>query len=245
MRKFFGYILSPIFYLVFGLLLVVFHGIQWLCLKFGGYNAHKWSVDTLNFFLTKSYYLLGNLVRFRNSYQLPTDRPIIFIANHQSMFDIPPLIYYLRKYHAKFISKIELTRGIPSVSFNLKHGGGANIDRNDSKQAIAEILKLAKNMKAKTWSTVIFPEGTRSRNGVMKSFKEGGIATILKKVPNALVVPIAIQNSWRMQRYGGFPADTFVSLTWDVLAPIEPNDRLPEEIVQEAERAIREKIGQA
>jgi 1-acyl-sn-glycerol-3-phosphate acyltransferase len=79
----------------------------------------------------------------------------------------------------------------------------------------------------------------------MKSFKEGGIATILKKVPNALVVPIAIQNSWRMQRYGGFPADTFVSLTWDVLAPIEPNDRLPEEIVQEAERAIREKIGQA
>ncbi|HLW50279.1 MAG TPA: lysophospholipid acyltransferase family protein [Sphingobacteriaceae bacterium] len=242
MRKLLGYIVSPIFYIVFGILLLVFHGIQWICLKIGGYGLHKWSVDTLNFFLMKSYYILGNSVKFTNDQQLPTDRPIIFVANHQSMFDIPPLIYHLRKHHAKFISKIELTRGIPSVSFNLRHGGGANIDRKDSKQAIAEILKLARNMKANTWSTVIFPEGTRSRTGVMKPFKEGGIATILKKVPEALIVPIAINNSWRMQRYGGFPIETFVAMTWEVLPPIEPAGRLPEEVVAEAEAAISAQV---
>src|SRR5690606_22040997 len=132
MRKVLGYILTPAFYVVFGLLLVVFHGVQWLCLKLGGYRLHKWSVDTLNFFLTGSYYLLGNSIHWTNKQHLPPDRSIIFVANHQSMFDIPPLIYFLRKYHGKFISKIELTKGIPSVSFNLKHGGGANIDRKDS-----------------------------------------------------------------------------------------------------------------
>lgn len=170
MKKLIAYVLTPIFYLVFGLLLLVFHLIQWLCLKMGGYGPHKKSVDVLNFFLTASYYLLGNSVTWINPYTLPTDRPIIFVANHQSMFDIPPLIYYLRKHHAKFISKIELTRGIPSISFNLLHGGGANIDRKDSKQSISEILKLAGNMKKYNWSVVIFPEGTRARSGEMKTF---------------------------------------------------------------------------
>lgn len=239
MRKLAGFILSPIFYLVFGLLLLIFHPIQWLCLKLGGYGPHKRSVDLLNWFLMFSYWLLGNRVRWINKQNLPTDRPIIFLANHQSMFDIPPLIFYLRAYHAKFISKIELTRGLPSISFNLKYGGGANIDRKDSKQAIAEILKLARNMKQHGWSTVIFPEGTRSRTGNMKDFHVGGIATILKKVPDALLVPIAINNSWRMQRHGTFPLDTFVGMSWEVLSPIEPGNRPAEELVKEAEQRIR------
>src|SRR3546814_14757295 len=81
----------------------------------------------------------------------------------QSMYDIPPLIFFLRKHHGKFISKIELAKGIPSISFNLRHGGAANIDRKDPKQSIAEILKLANNMKTKNWSAFIFPEGKIGR----------------------------------------------------------------------------------
>ena len=66
------------------------------------------------------------------------------------MYDIPPIIWFLRKHHAKFISKIELTKGIPSISYNLRNGGGANIDRKDSKQSIMEIVKLAQRMREKT-----------------------------------------------------------------------------------------------
>ena len=44
-------------------------------------------------------------------------QPIIVVSNHQNMMDIPPLIWYFRHQHAKFISKKELGRGIPSVSF--------------------------------------------------------------------------------------------------------------------------------
>ena len=50
-------------------------------------------------------------------------------------------------------------------------------------------------MKENNWSTVIFPEGTRSKDGKVKAFQSAGIATILKKCPEALLVPIAV-NSW-------------------------------------------------
>ncbi|MEB0250062.1 1-acyl-sn-glycerol-3-phosphate acyltransferase, partial [Mucilaginibacter sp. 5B2] len=116
MKKFLGYILSPIATAAFFLMLVIFHPIQWLCLKLGGYSAHKRSVDILNFFLVQTVYILGNTVTFINKQNLPLSRPIIFVANHQSLFDIPPMIYHLRKYHAKFISKVELAKGTPSIS---------------------------------------------------------------------------------------------------------------------------------
>lgn len=242
MRKFFGYLLSPLFYLLFGIIITVFHPIQWLCLKLGGYRAHKNCVDVLNCCLLASYYVLGNTVRFTNKQQLPTDRPILFVANHQSMYDIPPLIFFLRKHHGKFISKIELAKGIPSISFNLRHGGAANIDRKDSKQSIGEILKLANNMKIKNWSAFIFPEGTRSKTGNIKPFNVGGAATILKKVSNVLVVPVAINNSWQMVRYGFFPLNTFTRMSWEVLSPIEPHGLTAEEVVGLAEARIRENV---
>ena len=243
MNKLLGYVFSPLFYLAFFLSLVVFHPIQWVCYRFFGYRAHKISVDALNFFLTYSDLFLLSSVSFKNEQKLPTDRPIIFVSNHQSMYDIPALIWFLRKYHVKFISKIELTKGIPSISFNLKYGGGANIDRKDSKQAISEIIKLGRRMKDNNWSTMIFPEGTRSKDGHLKHFQVGGIATLLKVVPNALIVPIAIENSWKIVKYGTYPLRVGEQLRWTVLTPIEPNGKLPENVVMEAELAIKKIVG--
>lgn len=244
MNKFFGYIFSPIFYLFFFLTLIIFQPIQWVAYRLFGYKAHKSSVDILNFFLTYCDIFLGSSITFKNDQHLPVDRPIIFVANHQSMYDIPALIWFLRKYHVKFISKIELTRGIPSISFNLKYGGGANIDRKDSKQAISEIIKLGRRMKENTWSTMIFPEGTRAKDGKIKSFQVGGIATLLKVVPNALIVPVAIENSWKLVQYGSFPLSFGERLRWTVLNPIEPEGRNPEIVTLEAEQAIRVKLNQ-
>lgn len=244
MNKFLGYIFSPIFYLFFFLSLVIFQPIQWVCYRLFGYKAHKTSVDILNFFLTYCDIFLGSSITFRNDHELPLNRPIIFVANHQSMYDIPGLIFFLRKYHVKFISKIELTKGIPSISFNLKYGGGANIDRKDSKQAISEIIKLGRRMKENTWSTMIFPEGTRAKDGNMKSFQVGGIATLLKILPNALIVPVAIENSWKLVQYGSYPLSFGERLKWTVLNPIEPEGRNPEVVVLEAENAIRAKLNQ-
>jgi len=239
MKKFLGYFLTPVATGVFLLILVIFQPIQWACFRFFGYSAHKKSVDILNLFLLRSVYLLGNTVTFINKQNLPVGRPIIFLANHQGLLDIPPMIWYLRKYHAKFISKIELTKNIPSISYNLRHGGGANIDRKDQRQSITEIMKLGVRMKENNWSAVIFPEGTRSTDGTIKTFQVGGIATILKKCPEALLVPIAIKDSWKMIRYGQYPLNTFTPMKWEVLTPIEPAGRPIEEVVLEAENQIR------
>jgi len=158
------------------------------------------------------------------------------------MYDIPPLIWFLREYYAKFISKIELTQGIPSISFNLKYGGGANIDRKDSKQAVAEILKLGERLESNNWSAVIFPEGTRSRNGKLKQFAVGGVATLLKKCPDALIVPVSIKGSWKFVQYGAFPLSFGEKMSWTVLEPIENTGEPLEEIVMMAENAIKATI---
>jgi 1-acyl-sn-glycerol-3-phosphate acyltransferase len=239
MKRIIGHIFSPLHHIGFFFFLILFQPIQWLSLKLGGYAAHKKSVDILNFCLVGTYYLVGCSVKFSYKVKPPTNRPIIFVANHQSMYDIPPLIYHLRKYHTKFISKIELTKNIPSISFNLKYGGGANIDRNDKKQSVAEILKLGQRLKDNNWSAAIFPEGTRSKNGVMKEFRIGGIATLLKKAPNAIIVPIAVENAWEMVRYGLVWLNAFVPLKITVLAPIEPAGIDIEEVIKQAETAIK------
>jgi len=244
MRKFFGYILTPIHYICFSLTLLIFHPIQWVAYNAFGYRAHKWIVDVMNWFLTASYYCLGNTVTFINRQNLPLNRPIIFLANHQSTYDIPPMIYHLRQYHAKFISKIELTKGIPSVSYNLKVGGGANIDRKDPRQSITELVNLGTRMKERNWGTVIFPEGTRSKDGSVKIFQSAGVAAILKKCPDALLVPIAISNSWKMVQWGSYPLGTFISMKWEVLAPIEVESGTVAERVLAAENSVKKALGQ-
>ncbi|PWK80412.1 1-acyl-sn-glycerol-3-phosphate acyltransferase [Mucilaginibacter oryzae] len=239
MKKLLGYILSPFAIIAFFLVLIVFQPIQWVSFRFFGYAAHKRVVDILNLCLFRTFYITGDTVTFINNQNLPTGRPMIFIANHQSLLDIPPLIYYLRKYHAKFISKVELTKGIPSISYNLRHGGGANIDRKDPRQSMTEMMKLGDRMKANNWSAVIFPEGTRSKDGVVRTFQSAGIAMLLKKCPEALLVPIAIENSWKVVRYGIYPLDTFVPMKWTVLEPIEPGKTPVAELVLEAENRIK------
>lgn len=244
MKKFLGYILTPIVLVFYLLTLCVFHPVQWVAYKFFGYSAHKRTVDVLNLCLMRCLLLSGNTVSFTNNQNLPVGRPIIFVANHQSLLDIPPLIWHLRKYHAKFISKIELTKGIPSVSFNLKYGGAANIDRKDQRQSIMEIVKLGQRMKENKWSAVIFPEGTRSKNGKVKPFRAAGVATILKKCPEALLVPVVIRNSWSVVKYGYYPLNTFTGMSLEVLPPIEPGKTPAEELVLAAENNIRAALGQ-
>ncbi|MEE4215371.1 MAG: 1-acyl-sn-glycerol-3-phosphate acyltransferase, partial [Bacteroidales bacterium] len=123
MERIISYPLSTVYILLFGLTLVVFHPIQWLCFNLFGYEAHRKSVALLNLCLMRCTHLLGTSYTFKNMALLPGKGPAIIVANHQSMYDIPPIIWRLRKLHPKFVSKKELGRGIPSVSYNLRHGG--------------------------------------------------------------------------------------------------------------------------
>lgn len=237
MRKLLAYPLTFLYLIFFGLCLLAFHPIQWICFNLFGYNAHRASVALLNLCLMRSTHVLGTTYTFKNQHDIPTDRPLIIVPNHQSMHDIPPIVWYMRKHHPKFVSKMELGRGIPSVSYNLRHGGSVLIDRKDSKQALGEIIKLGKYIEQHNRSAVIFPEGTRSRNGHPKPFKTTGLKLLMKNAPSALVVPISINNSWKMLRYGKFPNGIGNHITYEVHAPIEIKGS-PDTVLTEVEKAV-------
>ena len=199
------YPLTVIFYVIFGLLLLIFDPIQRICLNLFGYKAHKNSVDYFNLLVLRTLHVLGTTYTLKLPEYLPEDVPIIIVANHQSMWDIPPIIWFLRKLHPKFISKMELGGKIPTISYNLKYGGSVLIDRKNPKQATAQIQKIGRYIAEHHRSVVIFAEGTRSRDGVPKPFKRKGLLTLFQEVPDAWVLPVSISNSWKLQRYGMFP----------------------------------------
>lgn len=226
----------------FGLCLVIFHPIQWICFNGFGYQAHKKSVDYLNFFLVKCTNILGTTYRFENLASVPKNVPLIVVANHQSMYDIIAIIWYMRRYHCKFVSKKELGSGIPSVSYNLRHGGSVLIDRKDPKQAIPTIKGLSEYIEKNTRSAVIFPEGTRSKTGKPKEFAQSGLKILCKYAPSAYVVPISINNSWKMVRFGAFPMGLGNQLTFTIHEPLAVKDYAFEELIQKTEAAVVSKI---
>ncbi len=240
MKKIIDYILSCIFLIYFGLVLLLFHAYQVFAFNLLGKKAHKKSVDQLNGFLTYGLCITGAGIKFEKRTVLPEKRPLILVANHQSTFDIPGIFWFLRKYNPVFVSKIELSKGIPSISYNLRKSGAALINRRDSKQAITEIARLGTLIKDRNIAAAIFPEGTRTASGVMKPFAPGGIATLLKRAPNALVVPIAIKGTGRLNPTRGiFPLTSFTKISWTVLPGIEPEGKKADEIATIAQQAIQ------
>ena len=238
MQKLISYPLSFIVLVLVLLTLVVFHPIQWICLHIFGYQAHKKSVDYLNFILLKIVIILGTTFSFENRESIPKGVPIIFVANHQSLYDIIAMIWFLRRSHPKFVSKKELGKGVPSVSFNLRHGGSVLIDRKDPKQAIPSIKKMADYIEKHKRSAVIFPEGTRSRNGIPKEFAQTGLKILCKNAPSAFIVPISINNSWKLLKYGTFPYGLGNHITFVVHEAFAVKDFEFKDIMQKTESAV-------
>jgi len=242
MQKLISYFLSAIYYLLFGTTLVVFHVMQWLCFNLFGYNAHKKCVDVLCFFLVANTYVLGTRYKVNNLNKLPTGVPLIIAANHQSLYDITSMGWFFRKTHPKFISKIELGKGIPSISYNLNHGGSVLIDRKDSKQSLTEIKKMAEYIETNNRAAIIYPEGTRSKTGKPKPFAENGLKILCKYAPSAYVVPVTVNNSWKMTRWGSFPLGIGNKLTLTIHDPIPVKDYSFPELFEKTEQAVTQGI---
>ncbi|MDZ7642206.1 MAG: lysophospholipid acyltransferase family protein [Desulfurivibrio sp.] len=114
-------------------------------------------------------------------------RPYIFVANHQSQFDI----FVLQGYFAhdfRWLAKKELFR-IPLWGWAMRRAGHIAVDRGHGRQALVSLGEAAQRIAAGT-SVVIFPEGTRSPDGRLQPFKAGGMVLAIKS--GIEVVPVAI-----------------------------------------------------
>jgi len=114
----------------------------------------------------------------------------LFVANHTSQLDIPVLFASL-PIPLRFLAKEELRR-VPLVGHFIRAMGMVFVDRGQSEAARRSIDRLAASLAA-GMSLMVFPEGTRSRDGELGEFKTGAfVAAINSGVP---VVPIHIQGA--------------------------------------------------
>jgi 1-acyl-sn-glycerol-3-phosphate acyltransferase len=238
MKKVLGCLLTPLFHIYYGLMLLLFHPVQVAALHLSGDTARKKIVDLLNFYLVKGLSLMGCRVRFSGFEKIPANRPIIIVSNHQSMYDIPAVVHGFRKYYPKFISKIELSKHIPSISYNLKYGKSALIDRKNGTQAVREIYKLGKLIQENNYAACIFPEGTRSKTGRVRKFMSAGISTLLRAAPSAVIVPFAIDGHSQLMMKGYFPLQFGLQITYTVLDPVEPKGQDIEEMINRIQVSI-------
>jgi 1-acyl-sn-glycerol-3-phosphate acyltransferase len=147
----------------------------------------------------------GTRVHVDRSPLIERGRGYAFISNHQSLFDIPLIGGLLPRSYPKYVAKKELGRWIPSVSLNLRRGGNALIDRNERVGSVRAIEAMARTAQERNVSVVIFPEGSRSRDGELRRFRPSGTAAMLATADRLAVVPVAIDGSWRLLLHNLLP----------------------------------------
>jgi len=119
------------------------------------------------------------------------EKSYVYMANHQSNFDIPVLLGYL-PVQFRWLAKAELFK-IPVFGRAMLGAGYIKIDRFNRKSAFESLKEAAQRMK-NGLSVMIFPEGTRSRDGSIRQFKKGGfVLAINSGVP---IVPIVLRGTW-------------------------------------------------
>lgn len=244
MKNILSYIITPVYLLIFALLLVIFHPVQMFTNWIWGYPVRKKVVDVLNFCLLYSLWILGTRITFRGFEKIPQNRPLIIVANHQTLLDIVAIVVGFRKNHPKFISKAELGKGIPSVSYNLRHGGSVLIDRKKGAQSVKDIMMLGKHIEKETYAACIFPEGTRTKDGSVKTFQPAGVASLIRTAPSAIVVPLAIDGNYDIMKKGYYPIKLGGHLKFTVLDPIEPKGLNVDELTLQIENMIKRELGQ-
>ena len=148
--------------------------------RFFGWIGQKWAKTLLRIgAINYSVHGLENLNK---------DSNYVFASNHESALDIL-LVFAGLPYHIVFISKIELKR-IPLFGLAMIAGGHFFVDRSNHKKSMESLDKAKDSMKKTPRSIILYPEGTRSIDGSIQSFKKGGLVMAMNMgVP---VVPIAM-----------------------------------------------------
>jgi 1-acyl-sn-glycerol-3-phosphate acyltransferase len=161
-------------------------------------------------------------------------RPYIYMANHQSNFDIPVLLGHLT-IQFRWLAKMELFR-IPIFGRAMRKAGYISIDRNDRRSAINSLKAAAEKIKNGV-SVLIFPEGTRSRDGKIRPFKKGGFVMAIESgVP---IVPVVISGTREIMTKGKFRVNPG-QIHMRILAPIDTSTytRKTKEVLMERVRRV-------
>ncbi len=145
-------------------------------------------------------FILGIRVEIEGREAVPVDIPCIFMSNHLSFLD-GPLLFWAIPQPIRVILKKEIFR-IPVIGLGMRQVDFVPVDRKGIRGGKKSIDRAVQLIKEKGFSFLIFPEGTRSRNGQLQEFRRGGFFLALEsKVP---IVPISIQGTFELMPKGNF-----------------------------------------
>lgn len=122
----------------------------------------------------------------------------IVISNHQSLFDIPIFMTFFKGRDIRFVAKDTLARHVPLVSEMLRSHEHCMIPRKGgARTAMRYIEKFSKRALERKQIPVIFPEGTRSKDGKLGTFYSAGFRMIAEatKLP---VVVCCLDNGYKV-----------------------------------------------
>jgi len=142
----------------------------------------------------------GTRVEVENPERVDPDRAQILVANHASYFDVLALLGYVPgKY--RFVAKKELA-DVPIFGPAWRACGHISIDRQNVESAIRSLELARRRLEEERPTVVMFPEGTRSPTGELRSFKKG--AFVLAIQTGAEVVPAALLGTREIMRKGSW-----------------------------------------
>lgn len=138
-------------------------------------------------------------VRVKTKGSVPNwqSRSYVYMSNHQSNFDIPVLLSAL-PVQFRWLAKAELFK-IPIFGRSMRGAGYISIDRSNRKSAFKSLARAAAMIRNGT-SVMIFPEGTRSSDGVLLPFKKGGF--VLAVDAGVPIIPIVITGTHEIMPKG-------------------------------------------
>lgn len=173
-------------------------------------------------------------------------RQFLLVSNHQSLLDIPVLLYAFTDFSLRFVGKKELFRYILLVSAIFRVQRHAKIDRRgDFANTMKEIERLGRMCGRMGLCPVVFPEGTRSRTGVLGPFHSGAVRTLLRSFPLP-VVSVAADGGYRASTLRQFRTN-FLHLRYEVkVLSVYPPPRSKAEIdavLKKSRDEISDQIG--
>lgn len=144
-----------------------------------------------------------DLVSYKeNQEQLPDQ--FIIMSNHQSLMDIPLYMRFLPETQLRFVAKDELSRHIPLVSEMLRAEEHCMVPRHGSPSvAMRTIDSFGKRVVERSQVPVIFPEGTRSKDGTLGTFYAAGFRRLCDAT-NLPVAVCALDGGWKINNMKTF-----------------------------------------
>ncbi len=170
-------------------------------------------------------FLLGLPVRVTGREHLAGRTPRVYMANHVSFLD-GPLLYILVPESLRVILKKSLFR-IPILGPAMKYAGFVPVDRRGGRRGKSAIERASSLMRSENLSFLIFPEGTRSRDGRLQAFRRGGF--FLARGAGAPIVPVSICGAFRIMPRGHWvPRRGGVDITFH--APVDTEGAAPQDM---------------